>query len=539
MISTIINKLPVLFKSFFIIGHPRSIKVKKNIIASFGLKGLSLVIGFLLVPLTLNYIDVTRYGIWLTLSSIIGWFGFFDIGLGNGLRNKFAEAIAKDQKELARTYVSTTYFILLIIVGIVYLLFLIIDPFLNWTKILNTPAEMGSELGKLVIIVFTFFCIRFVFKLIGTILVADQKPAINNGFNVIGSFLSLVTIYILTKTTSGSLLYLGTTLSAVPVIVLLIASLIFYNRDYNYYKPSFKYVDFKHFKDLAGLGRSAVTIKDYTSNLKLFNEWYQKEYSVRRVDFTMVKGIDMLSYRSYLQYEKRHKTATINQHIAALRSFFSFLHNKGFIVESVIADLKPLSKPYVRAPDVPKRAQILKLFRMVNTNSDRGRRDFAILQLFVQCGLRLSEVANVELGDIDMDERKGVLRIAGGKGDQPREVSLNKTARHALKAYLGVRANISDTKKLFISQLRRPLSSRSVYHLTKKYLEMAGMPDLSCHDLRHFFATNLYNRHKDILLVKAALGHRTLESTLRYSHKTGEEIASAMEDSDLNIYRSG
>ena len=254
MISTIINKLPVLFKSFFIIGHPRSIKVKKNIIASFGLKGLSLVIGFLLVPLTLNYIDVTRYGIWLTLSSIIGWFGFFDIGLGNGLRNKFAEAIAKDQKELARTYVSTTYAVLLIIVGIVYLCFLVINPFLNWVKILNAPPDMFAELSKLVYIVFTFFALRFIFNLIGIILVADQKPAINNGFNVIGSFLSLVTIYILTKTTSGSLLYLGTTLSAVPVIVLLIASLIFYNRDYNYYKPSFKYVDFKHFKDLAGLG---------------------------------------------------------------------------------------------------------------------------------------------------------------------------------------------------------------------------------------------------------------------------------------------
>jgi integrase/recombinase XerC len=290
---------------------------------------------------------------------------------------------------------------------------------------------------------------------------------------------------------------------------------------------------------LAELGRSIVTIKGYTSNLKLFHKWCQKTYEVQRVDFTILKGIDLLSYRSHLQYEKRHRTATINQHIAALRSFFSFLQNKGFIAESVISDLKPLSKPYVRAPDVPERAQILKLFRMVNTSSDRGKRDFAILQLFVQCGLRLSEVANIEIGDIYMDKRRGVLRIPGGKGDQPREINLNKTARHALKAYLGVRPNISDTKKLFISQLRRPLSRRSIYHLTKKYLEAAGMPDLSCHDLRHFFATNLYNRYKDILLVKAALGHKTLESTLRYSHKTKEEIALAMEDSDLNIYRSG
>ena len=254
MKSTVYNSLPIKIKHFLSTGHERSLKAKKNILASFGLKGISIVISFLLVPLTLNYIDVTRYGIWLTLSSIISWFGFFDIGLGSGLRNKFAEAIAKDQKELARTYVSTTYAVLLIIVGIVFLLFLIINPFLNWTKILNTPAEMGSELSKLVIITFTFFCIGFVFKLIGTILIADQKPAINDAFNVTGNLLSLIIIYILAKTTSGSLLYLGTTLSAAPVIVLLIASLVFYNKDYKYYRPSFKYVDFKYFKSLAELG---------------------------------------------------------------------------------------------------------------------------------------------------------------------------------------------------------------------------------------------------------------------------------------------
>ena len=122
------------------------------------------------------------------------------------------------------------------------------------------------------------------------------------------------------------------------------------------------------------------------------------------------------------------------------------------------------------------------------------------------------------------------------KGNHEREVHLNKTARHALSAYLLVRPSPPDTKKLFISQLNRPLSKRSIYHLTKKYLEASGMPSLSCHDLRHLFATNLYNRHKDILLVKEALGHKTLESTLRYSHKTSDEIAKALEDSDLNLY---
>jgi len=173
---------------------------------------------------------------------------------------------------------------------------------------------------------------------------------------------------------------------------------------------------------------------------------------------------------------------------------------------------------------------------MVDTSNDKGKRDFAILQLFVQCGLRLSEVASIELDDIEVGERKGTLQIVAGKGDKQREIHLNKTARQAIKAYLSVRPTLLDTNKLFISQLNRPLSPRSIYHLTKQYLEAAGMPHLSCHSLRHLFATNLYNQHKDILLVKEALGHKTLESTLRYTSKTKEELASALEESNLNIY---
>jgi integrase/recombinase XerC len=287
---------------------------------------------------------------------------------------------------------------------------------------------------------------------------------------------------------------------------------------------------------LAKLGRSPVTIRNYLSNLKLFSRWFTKTSETERIDFTQVTEIDLLSYRNHLQYSERHKTSTINQHVAALRSFFSFLHNSGSISEAVAKNLRPLSKPYLRAPEVPKRVQVLKLFRMVDTQNDRGKRDFAILQLFVQCGLRLSEVANIQLDDINISERKGTLRIITGKSGSERKVHLNKTARHAIKAYLRVRPTLPETNKLFLSQLNRPLSTRSIYHLTKKYLEAAGMPDLSCHSLRHLFATNLYNRHKDILLVKEALGHKTLESTLRYSHKSEEDIAKAMENSNLNIY---
>ncbi len=100
--------LPFL-NNIFSKGHERSIKAKKNIIASFFIRGISIAISLILVPLTINYVNPSRYGIWLTLSSIIAWFSFFDIGLTQGLRNKFAEAKAKGNDELAQIYVSTTF----------------------------------------------------------------------------------------------------------------------------------------------------------------------------------------------------------------------------------------------------------------------------------------------------------------------------------------------------------------------------------------------------------------------------------------------
>jgi len=248
------KNIPNFVLNFFSKGHPRTIKAKKNIIVSFGLKGFSILVSFLLVPLTLNYLNPTKYGIWLTLSSIIGWFGFFDIGLGNGLRNKLAEAFALNNYKLAKAYVSTTYITLLIIIGGVYILFLSINPFLNWSKILNTTPEMAGELSWIALIIFTFFALRFILKLIGVILTANQLPAYNNAFGPIGNLIALISIYFITKFTHSNLLYISVIYSASPVIVLIFVSIYFFNGKYKYIKPSFKSVYFKYFKSLAGLG---------------------------------------------------------------------------------------------------------------------------------------------------------------------------------------------------------------------------------------------------------------------------------------------
>ncbi|MGD8778961.1 MAG: oligosaccharide flippase family protein [Ignavibacteria bacterium] len=246
----------ILLNNFFSKGHERTIRAKKNIFASFIIKGLNIAIGLILVPLTIDYLDTTKYGIWITLSSIITWFRFFNIGLGNGLRNRFAESLAKGEHELARVYVSTTYFILVLIFTCVIVLFLFINQYLNWDKILNVENGFGfkQELNLLVIVVFVFFCLNMVANLITTILSADQKPAMVSFFSLIGNIIVLCTIFILTKISKGSLFYLGTVMSSIPVVVLVAANFWFFRKEYKAYKPSINFIDISKASDLFNLG---------------------------------------------------------------------------------------------------------------------------------------------------------------------------------------------------------------------------------------------------------------------------------------------
>lgn len=241
-----------LFNKFFS-GHERSVKAKKNILGSFALKGISIIISLLLVPLTIDYLNPTKYGIWITLMSVIAWFNFFDVGLGNGLRNKFATAKAEGKDDLARTYISTTYAIISIISVSLFIIFFIINHFLNWGKILNATTDL-IELEKLVFIVFSVFCMQFIVKLINVVFIADQRPVISNLINTVASLVSLIAVVILMKTTQGSLLYLGASFSLINLVVPLLAGMWFFNTSYKKYKPSLSSVDFSHLKELVSLG---------------------------------------------------------------------------------------------------------------------------------------------------------------------------------------------------------------------------------------------------------------------------------------------
>ncbi|MEX0290858.1 MAG: lipopolysaccharide biosynthesis protein [Flavobacteriaceae bacterium] len=250
----LIRKIKVSIDTLINKGQKRSVRAKKHIIASFLIKGVSILIGFLMVPLTIGYVQKEQYGIWLTLSSVVAWFSFFDIGLGHGLRNKLAEALAQGKKDLAKTYVSTAYAILAAIFISILGIFFVVQPLLNWQVILNTTAVDASELRLVAIALFSFFCINFVLKLIYSIFLADQRPA-NQGFiNLISNFIALLIIFVLTKTTQGSLFYLALTIGLAPMVILIAVSLFMFNRDYKEIAPSFRFIQVSEFKELIGLG---------------------------------------------------------------------------------------------------------------------------------------------------------------------------------------------------------------------------------------------------------------------------------------------
>lgn len=237
-------------------GHERTVRAKKNILGLIVIRGLNIVIGLLIVPMTIHYLNPTKYGIWITITSLVGWFSFFDIGLGNGLRNKFAEAVAKGEHSLAKTYVSTTYAILISIISVFFVLFIILNNFLNWNNILNSGNDplFQRELSVLAIIVFASFSMTFVLNLITTILNADQRPAQSSLFDFIGKAVSLLFILLLTKIGDGSLLSLGLIYCFISPFVLFIASIWLFNGKYKIYKPSFKFIDIKKVQNLFNLG---------------------------------------------------------------------------------------------------------------------------------------------------------------------------------------------------------------------------------------------------------------------------------------------
>lgn len=257
MIQTLKYKLAGMLKR----EDQRSDKILKNVLLSFGVKAGSIVVGLLLVPLTINYINPMQYGIWLTISSVVSWMSFFDIGMGNGLRNKLAAAIALEQYDKAKKYVSTTYATLALISAALLLLLFLVNPLFDWRAILSIPASMAENMQSLVLIVFSAFCCQFVIQLINIVLTATHEPALSGLISFLGQLALLISVLILKYTVPGSLHLLVAVLTAVPLLVLLVASIVLYAGKLKRMAPSIRSVDFSYARDILQVGGSFFFIQ--------------------------------------------------------------------------------------------------------------------------------------------------------------------------------------------------------------------------------------------------------------------------------------
>jgi O-antigen/teichoic acid export membrane protein len=236
-------------------GSERTKIVKKNIIGSFGIKGLSIATSLLLVPYTIHLLNQEKYGIWMTIFSIVSWFNMMDIGIGNGFRNKFAEAVAVGNQKLAKEYVQTFYSSMGIIATGFFAIFTFINPFLNWHTILNLPANFNENISLIVWAVFGLFFIQLYIKNISTLLLSLQKTTYSNALLLYGNIVALTLIFILQKLELISLFSIAIAFMTAPIIVYLISTILAFYGSLKEYKPKLFALPKKiYLNDLVGLG---------------------------------------------------------------------------------------------------------------------------------------------------------------------------------------------------------------------------------------------------------------------------------------------
>lgn len=232
----------------------RSATIKKNILGSLLIKGVSIATSFLLVPMTLGYVSAEIYGIWLTISSVLHWLTYMDVGFTHGLKNKLAEALAQSDYERGRSLISTTYFTMIVIFVPLTIILLSISPFIDWCRVFNVDEAYQDVILKTIQVLFVFVALQMIVNVFVSVVAAYQKVALSNLFNVIGQVCSLVIIGTMTFFVEPSLINLAFAYSLMPIIIVFAASLIFFHTSMKEVAPSMKSIKKAYIKDLWGLG---------------------------------------------------------------------------------------------------------------------------------------------------------------------------------------------------------------------------------------------------------------------------------------------
>ena len=234
--------------------NPRTALIRKNIAASLLIKGWSTVVLFSLVPLTLKCLGAYENGVWLTISSMLVWIDNLDIGLGNGLRNKLAESLACGDRLNARRAVSSTFFMLIVVIAPACVLLNALIWGFDMYSFLNVDSSIVGNLSTVLSVSVVFVCSTFIFKFIGNFYMGLQMPAINNLLVTVGQTLMFVGTFAVYLSGIHSLLLIALVNTLSPFAVYLVSYPITFRGRHKDLRPSLSFVDRRTVSELFGMG---------------------------------------------------------------------------------------------------------------------------------------------------------------------------------------------------------------------------------------------------------------------------------------------
>ncbi len=314
--------------------------------------------------------------------------------------------------------------------------------------------------------------------------------------------------------------------------------------------------DFATYKTVV-MGSSEKTVCEYLLDLRTFFRYLESvrlgidtdspsftEIDISRIDLDYVAGITTEAIYDFLLYASNNRQnawAARSRKLSTLKSFFRYLCAKKHLLEfNPVANVDSPKKKSA-LPKFLTYEESLRLLSAVreDTETKTAVRDFAIITLFLNCGMRLSELCGINLNDIDAEMRS--LRVTG-KGSKMRLIYLNDACRRALLEYIETRAEShvfgeTRTNALFLSVRNQRISPKTVQWMVYKYLKTAGLDNrgLSVHKLRHTAATLMYQSGEvDVRVLKDILGHEQLNTTQIYTHVSSESMERAMSKNPLS-----
>lgn len=296
-------------------------------------------------------------------------------------------------------------------------------------------------------------------------------------------------------------------------------------------------------------GKSTNTVNSYYYDLRLFYRYVKIKNSSGKISFDEIDNLeisdvpfewikkirltDLYDFMNYVNRSRANSSSARARKVSCLKTYFKYLTNKAELIDidpTVELDAPKISKKLPRYLDLDSSVKLLNAAEKLNP------RDFCILTILLNCGLRVSELVGINLTDI----QENTLRVTG-KGDKERQVYLNDACISAIENYMKVRpkAKAGSTNALFLNRTNERIGVRGIQMLVKKYLLIAGLDynSYSTHKLRHTAATLMYKYGKvDVLVLQQILGHTNLSTTQIYTHTDNKQTENALKSNPLANY---